>query len=316
MGRSPILKDITCLSHSLPFLIKIHQSTKFHPISNQQSAKASPSTPSSAVLIRHTQISLSNMATNTQVAAGSSSAEAARNMFQNFLEEPFGVSLAREYDKSDAETRRHLFLELWQEFGPLVHMQDADRRLPHCRHRLRRLDEVSDISDIDGFDAYDLQDRFRNDWTTETPDSSDDFMSFHDSDMVYWGFLDVYTIPGKPGLVASHQGIPEGGEMAKTYEMISSQLLLYRLMAVFGTPPSNEEVDGYKSIWSYTLHWVPGQEDNRKRGRFVLSDYKGSWSFHFYGPEEASRSALDLLEWLAGDNVPHPYDGVVAGNQA
>lgn len=319
MGRSPLLKDI----HPLPVAL----TSISHPqpsLNNHQSAITSQQEPHPPRLHQprhpHTQTSLSkpNMATNSQVAADSSSAESARNMFQKVLKNPYGSSLVPEYNKSDAETRRHLFLQMWQELGPVLHLPAADRRLPHCG-RLRNFDECSNVSDTDSLvDPYDTQDRFRQEWTTDTPDSSDQFRHYsHDaSDMVSWGSFDIYTIPGTPGFVAAHHGRPDGGKVVYTHNLISSQLLLYRLIATFGTAPSNEEVEGYKSIWSYTLHWTSGQEDNSKKGRFVLSDYKGAFTFHFWGPKEASRSALDLLEWLVSDNVPHPYDGVLAGNQA
>ena len=309
-GRSHIFKDIPHLSHSLPIIN--HQSTKLHPSHLHQ--------PRSY----HTdKTHLSIMAMNRQVAADSSSAESARKTFQHFLQAPdVNISLVPEYDRSDAETQRYLFLELWREFRSLVHLPAADRRLPHFG-RLRRLDQLSDLSDLsdpDGFvDPYDVQDRFLQEWTNEAPDSRNE--STHDSDGspdgVSWGSYDLYTTPGTPGFMAVRDGLPDGGKPVYAHHLISSQLLLYRLLAVFGMPPSIEdEVDGYKSIWSYMLHWMPGQNNNGRKSYFLFSDNKGYFTFHFYGSGEASRSALDLLEWLVSDNVPHPYDGVLAGNQA
>ncbi|KAM5347060.1 hypothetical protein ACJ41O_010065 [Fusarium nematophilum] len=260
------------------------------------------------------------MAMNPQVAGDPSSAESARKTIQHFLgEREMDISILAEYDKSDAGMRRLLFLELWRETRQLARLPAADRRLPDCS-RLRRFDELSELSDLDSYvDPYDVRDRFMREWTNEAPDSSnestDDWDDSPPGDS--WGCFDIYTTPGTPGFMAVRGGLPDGGKHLYVHRLISSQLLLYRLITVFGMPPSNEdEIDGYKSVWSYMLHWMPGQDNNGGKSYMLFSDYKGSFTFHFCGSEEASRSALDLLEWLVSDTVPHPYDGVLAGNQA
>jgi hypothetical protein len=45
--------------------------------------------------------------------------------------------------------------------------------------------------------------------------------------------------------------------MKTLYRRISPQLLLYRLIAIFGMPPS-KEVDGYKSCWEIDLKFSDG----------------------------------------------------------
>ena len=36
----------------------------------------------------------------------------------------------------------------------------------------------------------------------------------------------------------------------------------------------------------------------------------------FQGSDEASEAALELVSWLVSDNIPHSYDGVLAGASA
>lgn len=263
----------------------------------------------SFILHRQTT-NFSIMTMNRQVAADYSSAEFAPEMSK--------------YDKGDVETRRKLFLQLiWKERRHFLKVPAADRRLPQC-DRLQCPDDDSDISDIDGsVNPYGAAGRFQQQWTNEAPDSHDKSLHHGAPNVVAWHSYDLYTTPNTPGFMASsgQPRHPDGTECVDTSFLISSQLLLYRLIAVFGMPRSSEVEDlaeRYKSIWSYSLRWKPSQDQNNDQpnSSLELFDYKGWWGVHFSGSEEASRSALDLLEWLASDYVPHPYDYVLAGKMA
>lgn len=93
-------------------------------------------------------------------------------------------------------------------------------------------------------------------------------------------------------------------------DLISTPLLLYRIIANFAAPPCTEE-DGYKCAWSFTL-W---KRDDRTC-RLEICDHKGSPQANFRGKERASTEALQLLEWLTGNNCPHPYDYTPCGRHA
>lgn len=94
-------------------------------------------------------------------------------------------------------------------------------------------------------------------------------------------------------------------------QRISSQLLLYRLAVVFGLPPSDPQTDGYKLGWNVKLVWT-GEGDSCMN----FYDFKGGASGVFRGSKEASDAALELMSWLVSDQVPHSYDGVLAGRIA
>ena len=93
-------------------------------------------------------------------------------------------------------------------------------------------------------------------------------------------------------------------------QQISSQLLLYRITVIFGMPPKSEEVDGYQCCWATTLHYSDG------RSTLELYDCKGSVDVAFEGTPDAETEALTLLNFLCGNEIPHTYDGILAGSQA
>jgi hypothetical protein len=92
-------------------------------------------------------------------------------------------------------------------------------------------------------------------------------------------------------------------------QLVSSQLLFYRLTVTFGMPPPRE-VDGYKSCWTVDLRHMDGVSV------LTFQDYKGAADVRFCGTAEASVGALKLLNFLAGMNCVHTYDGIVAGTIA
>ncbi|KAH7028427.1 hypothetical protein B0J12DRAFT_789803 [Macrophomina phaseolina] len=90
-------------------------------------------------------------------------------------------------------------------------------------------------------------------------------------------------------------------------DLISSQLLLYRITANFGAPPYTEN-DVYKCAWSFTL-W----NCDDPTCSLEIRDYKGRPQAHFRGGKQASTEALQLFEWLTGENCPHSYDYTPCG---
>ena len=127
---------------------------------------------------------------------------------------------------------------------------------------------------------------------------------------VEWNDLMLYTTSKTPGYKFSDYPKPEGAVDCRLWELTTSQLLLYRLVVVFGMPPQ-QELDPHKQVWSVTLYW-----GDNKESWFELEDWKGYPIVSFKGCEEASNSALRLFEWLISDNVAHPYGYFLAGNHA
>ncbi|RVX73815.1 hypothetical protein B0A52_02705 [Exophiala mesophila] len=73
---------------------------------------------------------------------------------------------------------------------------------------------------------------------------------------------------------------------------ISSQLLYYRLAAVFGMPPPRPS-DGYHLTWSAKLQ-------HTDMSVLIFSDHNGGIGAWFTGYEDGSQSALRLLNYLTG----------------
>ena len=92
-------------------------------------------------------------------------------------------------------------------------------------------------------------------------------------------------------------------------DRISSPLLLYRATVVFGMPPP-DITDGYKSCWQLVLKHSSG------KGTLELGEHKGCPSARFDGSKAVSDDALDLINLLTHVEMPHTYDGTVAGTIA
>lgn len=127
--------------------------------------------------------------------------------------------------------------------------------------------------------------------------------------------------------------------------VISSALLLYRLLCLFGSPaaqhaqlklpatiianrrilwdnpavkvePASGDDGHYKCIWWFTLR-------HKKTGEYLeLGEWKGApgiWT-KYHGADEMPKSfrqdTLLLLNELCSPDCPHPYDGLVAGSVA
>lgn len=94
-------------------------------------------------------------------------------------------------------------------------------------------------------------------------------------------------------------------------DLISSKLLLYRLVSVFELAQEEDGigriVQGYKPCLGVELWYV---EDNSK---LLMYDYKGAPNIRSEGSLEASKDAAALLAWLVLNNIPLAYDGTIAG---
>ena len=92
--------------------------------------------------------------------------------------------------------------------------------------------------------------------------------------------------------------------------LISSSLLLYRLIAIFGAPPQYE-TGIHTSIWVIPLYW---KDDTECSIEFM--DHKGYCTVGFEGCQESALSATCLVDWLLSNTVPHPYNYTIAGRSA
>lgn len=116
----------------------------------------------------------------------------------------------------------------------------------------------------------------------------------------------VFEQPGKDFL-----------EFYKNYDMmssvISSAMLLYRLLCHFECPVMTEGPEGYKCIWWVTLK-------HKETGELLtLGEWKGAagtWTKYHSDkelPAAFKKDILALLNELCAKDCPHPYDGTVAG---
>lgn len=259
------------------------------------------------------------MATNHQAAAKSSIAEPRRITLQNLILAEYqspGKDPIFEYDNWDKETQRNVFRDLWWEFAAFLRLPAADRRLPNCG-RIRRTIGMAHFSEIDGFvNAYEIRDRFRRAWATPRPYLENELAN---DDSVTWYSCDLHKTPSGLRVIADRRNRHHIPKYCRPETLISSQLLLYRLMAVFDMPiASDQDTVDDDGVWAYTLHWNRHNEknDTDKISELVFRDSKGTFHVHFSGSEKASKSALEMLDWLVSDNVPYLYDGLLVGNQA
>jgi hypothetical protein len=97
--------------------------------------------------------------------------------------------------------------------------------------------------------------------------------------------------------------------------VISSALLLYRTLCLFGAPVKVEHAN-YKCIWWVCLRHIETGE------YLVLGEWKGAagtWTEYHSAkelPKAFRQDILLLLNELCAPDCPHPYDGLVAGSVA
>lgn len=178
----------------------------------------------------------------------------------------------------------------------------------------KRYVEDKKTGKIDVFaDGYMVKGYFRERWLYNSSKAKDVPPKERSGKITEWHSLKLFTSPGGSELVAipRHSDIPESYVSSPIFDTISSQLLLYRLTAIFGMPPATDYMDGFKQVWTTTFYW---KDD--KSSTIEFEDMKGSAFVRFEGSEDASKSALKLIEFLQSDNVPHPYGSVLAGTGA
>ena len=108
----------------------------------------------------------------------------------------------------------------------------------------------------------------------------------------------------------------------RLHELISTQLLLYRLVVTFGPPPVEQRLDGYQCGWE--VHLVLKEEEEpagvpdkeASKSYITFCDYKGSAHCDFVGTNDAEERVLELINYLIGENCAHSYDRVLAGRRA
>lgn len=87
---------------------------------------------------------------------------------------------------------------------------------------------------------------------------------------------------------------------------ISPQLLLYRLICLFGMPPQNS--------WFAPPQWAVRLGYLDHKSLFILGeDTRGQSYLHFVGRSEASEAALELLEWLLSNSITNENSERLAG---
>jgi hypothetical protein len=92
--------------------------------------------------------------------------------------------------------------------------------------------------------------------------------------------------------------------------LISSQLLLYRITASFGPLPVMNVNHG-KQCWR--VSFIKRDDDSC---RLDIFDWEGWPAVSFWGNNRSSGEALQLLDWLVGKNCPSPYDYILAGSHS
>ena len=112
------------------------------------------------------------------------------------------------------------------------------------------------------------------------------------------------------------QWVEEYNKYPPMCKVISSALLLYRLLCLFKTTVTTEGPAGYKCTWWVTLKHKESGES------LMFGEWKGAagiWT-RFGEYKELSDSfredTLALINELCAEDCPHPYDGTVAGSVA
>ena len=209
----------------------------------------------------------------------------------------------------------YAYLEQWIPYADrLLYVPAARRRIPYPDNYSDDENHEPNEDDDESVqeNGYTLQERYRDTWSYSSDDGIRE-QSWTD-DSVYWSCTELSFEPPTLNLELKDRKTLwdlRSGTNSPGYfsERISSQLLQYRLTVMFGMM-SPIETDEYKCCWgAYLLH---------KDGRsvLVLDEHKGAASGHFSGSPEASVDALGLLNFLCGNNIPHSYDGILAGTVA
>jgi len=206
--------------------------------------------------------------------------------------------------------QQRLFKYLRQEYERLL---DEERQLSRIKRLRPYID--SQIFTVDsrakpgraegkGKNEYSQKDSFLDTWTY-----GDDDDGVTREPTTEWNFLDLMSETPAADLQVRPRNGPQCADAFRLCDRISSQLLLYRLTAVFGMPP-RKGTDGHRSCWQASLRH---QDDG---SILFLQDFKGRPDVMFWGSGRGSASALKLLNFLAGPDCPHTYGGIAAGTKA
>jgi hypothetical protein len=125
-----------------------------------------------------------------------------------------------------------------------------------------------------------------------------------------WDTTDVYLLKENGKMYAQPRARrPLRSKIRHMYQTISSQLLFYRLVVLFGMPPPSTRADIYKTCWAIDIFLAD-------RSQLVFHDFKGCAELFFTGSYEGGISALNLIDLVLDLNFPHVYENVVAGRHA
>jgi len=215
--------------------------------------------------------------------------------------------------KATAEVNERTATEECQAWYGHIPLADASLGNYDIRRAANEYDEDGNFNDV-----YEPRNRICKQWTWGLPDYPMEVLRRGKLERrnVDWNALDLQlnsnghigTCPfarSKCHEISGTRYCDEGRGLL-LFGCISSQLLLYRLMTIFGMPPQ-EDGDGYKVCWSTMLVHHDGVSYLR------VHDYKGGPSVHFDGTPEASNDAIVMLEYLISEKCYHSYDGVLAG---
>jgi len=90
---------------------------------------------------------------------------------------------------------------------------------------------------------------------------------------------------------------------------ISSQHLLYRLIATFGLPRLIE----WSPTWSWAFRLVYTGDSHECYSQFWIRESLGDLSLEYEGCREGGTAAIELLNWLVGDQVWRSLGSFLAG---
>jgi hypothetical protein len=220
-----------------------------------------------------------------------------------------------------------VYRSLWAEYKRLEKLSRlVAHRIPRADRALMSGEHVRDFDDYDPDNPYEPEDAGR--WPPVMLDDGRINIYCADGYDLKAHFQQEWRYSAEPE--SSTHAHPDGcnfhprrdtvtGEIGDSqlsreclFECISSQLLLYRLTAVFGMPPTTGE-DGYRSVWSAVLEL---QDQDEFKSVLELRDLKGGADAFYRGSHKGAKSAQQLIEWLLSDNVPHTYDHTLAGTVA
>ena len=237
----------------------------------------------------------SNLSAATEIMKQSQQPSLLDLSLKNALEQVLNPDFPyHEFEKLEPPFPRLLFAKMRSE---LVRLQEFERKfndtVPHIDAKLCVEKEL-----FTSEDDQDLLDYWREEWSYTEPDGYRD-PHFHPESCSWEDWELVSASPGSDLVV--DQKASENSHAVR--DRISSQLLLYRLCVIFGTPPYYPP---NVRVWNAMLYHKDGTS------RLLLyEDHKELW-VDYEGLRETSDLALKLLNFLCGMSIPD-VEGAVAG---